>query len=205
MGTIINLIKKFIVKLFAKKEVQIPFYTKEIFKDKKYIIGDYTYGNPRIFFENDESNLIIGKFCSISTDVIIFLGGNHRYDWITTYPFSALHNLFPDAQKIDGHPQTNGSVIIGNDVWIGHGVTIMSGVKISDGAVLAAHSVVTKDVGSYEIWGGNPAKLIKKRFNEKKIDAILSARWWDWPIEKIEKKMNILCSTNLIDFQDECN
>jgi acetyltransferase-like isoleucine patch superfamily enzyme len=170
------------------------FYTKDIFKTEKYLIGDYTYGKPRILFENDETNLTIGKFCSISMDVTIFLGGNHRYDWNTTYPFNILSNDFPFAKHIKGHPSTNGNVIIGNDVWIGRGVTIMSGITIGDGAVLATNAVITKNVGPYEICGGNPAKLIKKRFDDENIEKLLDLKWWEKDLKFIEKNIDFLCS-----------
>src|SRR6476620_7930238 len=167
-----------------------PFYTKDIFAGKKFSIGDYSYGKPKVLYQNDEANLIIGKFCSISSDVVIFLGGNHRTEWITTYPFNALNDDFPEAKHIKGHPATKGDVVIGNDVWIGRDVTIMSGITIGNGAVIAAGSVVTKNVGAYEIWGGNPAKLIKKRFTDQQITKLQEMQWWNWDIAKIKKELD---------------
>lgn len=181
----------------SKPKIEIPFYTKDIFKDRKYSIGDYTYGNPKIFFENENSNLIIGKFCSIANDVTIVLGGNHRTDWITTYPFNVLNEFFPNAVGIQGHPVTKGDVVIGNDVWIGMKSTILSGVTIGDGAVIAAGSIVTKNVGCYEIWGGNPARLLKKRFNDDHIKKLLETKWWEWDIEKINNEVHYLCSNKI--------
>lgn len=108
--------------------------------------------NQRFFFENEESNLIIGKFCSIAGGVTIFLGGNHRLDWISTYPFNMLEEEFPEAKMIKGHPATKGDVKIGNDVWIGQNAVIMSGIIIGNGAVIAANSVVTKNIKDYEVW-----------------------------------------------------
>lgn len=159
--------------------IQNSFFTKDIFKDKKYIIGDFTYGHPIIIFENDDANLFIGKYCSIAEGVTIFLGGNHRQDWITTYPFNALPMYFLNSNKILGHPSTNGNVKIGNDVWIGKSVTIMSGISVDNGAIIAANAVVTKNIGPYEIWGGNPAKFIKKRFSDEDIRKLLELKWWE--------------------------
>jgi acetyltransferase-like isoleucine patch superfamily enzyme len=172
------------------------FFTKDIFKDRKFDIGDYTYGRPTILFDNQEANLIIGKFCSIADGVTIFLGGNHRTDWITTYPFNALTSYFPEGKGIKGHPATKGDVVIGNDVWIGQNATIMSGVSIGDGAVIAAGSVVSKNIGDYEIWGGNPSRLLKKRFDADTIIKLQNLQWWNWEISRIKKNVAILCSHN---------
>lgn len=160
-------------------------YTKDLLSDevakKGYQIGDYTYGKPKPLEWGVDGKLIIGKYCSIADDVTILLGGNHRIDWVTTYPFSALADTWPEARGVVGHPHTNGDVRIGNDVWLGRGSTIMSGVTIGDGAVVASCSVVTKDVAPYAIVGGNPAKHIKYRFSETEIAALLNLKWWDWP------------------------
>jgi acetyltransferase-like isoleucine patch superfamily enzyme len=195
MKKIVNRIKCFLTS--PDPQPLSFFYTKDIFRDKKYIIGDYTYGKPRVLFENDEANLIIGKFCSIADEVTIFLGGNHRTDWITTYPFNVLNSDFPEASQIEGHPATKGDVIIGNDVWIGRGVIIMSGITIGDGAVIAAGSVVSRNVGDYEIWGGNPSKLLKMRFECNAILKLQKLKWWDWEISRIKDNIECLCSNNL--------
>ena len=178
-----------------------PFYTKDDFKDKKYIIGDYTYGNPEVIFDNENANLSIGKFCSIADNVTIFLGGNHKTDWLTTYPFTVLNGSYPEAKHIKGHPATKGNVTIGNDVWIGRNVIILSGVSIGNGAVIAAGSVVTKNVGDYEIWGGNPCKFIKKRFNDETIQSLKEMKWWNWDISKIKENIPELCSANIINLK----
>lgn len=190
---IINKIKYFI---YPPKPTFL-FFTKDFFKDKKFKIGDYTYGKPTILFENEEANLTIGKFCSIADNVIIFLGGNHRVDWISTYPFNVLTTYFPEGEGIKGHPATKGDVIIGNDVWIGRNVTIMSGVSIGDGAVIAAGSVVSKNIGDYEIWGGNPSRILKKRFDRETIIKLQNLKWWEWEINKIKDNVEILCSNNI--------
>lgn len=196
MMRIKNIIKKIKCHFYPPKP-SLPFFTNEIFKDKKFVIGDYTYGNPTVLFENHEANLIIGKFCSIADGVTIFLGGNHRVDWISTYPFNVLNNHFTEAKNIKGHPASKGNVIIGNDVWIGRGAVIMSGITIGDGAIVAAGSVVIKNIGDYELWGGNPAKLLKKRFKDDDIAKLQEMKWWSWDITDIKKNMVVLCSSNL--------
>lgn len=175
------------------------FYTKDLLKEYGDLvdIGDFTYGKPRILHWGEDAQLKIGKFCSIAEGVCIFLGGNHRVDWISTYPFSALLEEWGSVIDIVGHPATKGNINIGNDVWIGFGAIIMSGVTIGDGAVIGASAVVTKDVAPYSIVVGNPAKVIKKRFNDEDIEVLLKLQWWNWPPEKIKRSIELLCSENI--------
>ena len=151
-------------------------------------LGRFTYGEQYLsILQWDEgSNLEIGSFCSIADNITIILGGNHRTDWITTFPFGHIFKDELGGANIAGHPRSNGEIIIGNDVWIGRGATILSGIKIGDGAVIAANSTVTKDVQPYEIVGGNPARVIKKRFNEKITELLLKLKWWELPVDVIK-------------------
>lgn len=155
-------------------------------------VGAYTYGAPRVVYP--QAKLKIGKYCSISWNVTVYLGGNHRVDRIALYPFNASDSRWPEAEGLDHPLTTSGDVVIGNDVWIGSDVHIMSGVTIGDGAVVGAGSVVTGDVPPYAIFGGNPAKLIKMRFNEAQVETLLRVAWWDWPEEKVRKNIAVLCS-----------
>jgi acetyltransferase-like isoleucine patch superfamily enzyme len=165
-------------------------------------IGDYSYGCPNILHYGEKAKLKIGKYCSIALGVDIFLGGNHRVDWVTTYPFSApeLNEIWPEAKNIIGHPATKGDVEIGNDVWIGHNATILSGVIIGDGAVIGSNAVVTKNVRPYAIVVGNPAKEIKMRFDDETIEKLLKMKWWDWPVDKIKENMGSLLSADISKF-----
>jgi acetyltransferase-like isoleucine patch superfamily enzyme len=162
-----------------------------------YEIGDFTYGVPKVFSWDEGATLKIGRFCSIARGVEIYLGGEHRTDWVTTYPFNAL---FPDHSGIKGHPKTKGDVVIGNDVWIADGAIIMSGVTIGDGAVIGARSVVIKDVKPYEIVAGNPAVHIKFRFDEKVIQKLLEIKWWNWETSKIDKSVHLLQNDDINGF-----
>jgi acetyltransferase-like isoleucine patch superfamily enzyme len=152
-------------------------------------IGLYTYGadNLRILFRDSGEKVAIGKFCSIAKDVTIILGGGHRHDWITTYPFGHVAQADFGNEQSAGHPTTKGSVTIGNDVWIGFGVTIMSGVSIGDGAVIATNSHIVNDVPPFGIAGGNPGKLIKLRFDEETIARLMKVKWWDFPIAEVNR------------------
>lgn len=165
-------------------------------------VGRYTYGTNLIKISSwgEGAQLKIGSFCSIANCNVV-LGGNHRTDWITTYPFGHTNkHIFKWHGK--GHPSTKGDVIIGNDVWIANGVTIMSGVNIGDGAIIASNSHVVKDVPPYTIVGGNPAVIIRKRFSDEHITKLLELKWWDWDVKKIQENIHLLCSDNIDEF---CN
>lgn len=143
-------------------------------------IGPYSYGRPKIRFPESGARLVIGRFCSIADGVEILLGGNHRLDWATTYPFAALPGLWPEAAGLDGSHVSNGDVVIGHDVWLGSQSLILSGVTIGHGAVVAARAVVTRDVPPYAIVAGNPARPIRQRFPDAVARRLLALAWWDW-------------------------
>lgn len=151
-------------------------------KYKGYKIGEWTYGSPNIRKGDSTTRFEIGKYCSIASGVQILLGGEHRKDWVTTYPFNVI---FPEARNIKGHPASKGDIVIGNDVWLGLNAIILSGVKIGNGAVIGAGSVVVKDVPSYSIVVGNPAKVIGFRFSSEIIEELEKIQWWNWPEEKV--------------------
>ena len=162
--------------------------------------GKYTYGTPIIHWSKSGAKLVVGNFCSIAANVNIYLGGNHRTDWVTTYPFGHIHKNEFNIFNGEGHPSTKGDVIIGNDVWIGNNVTIMSGVTIGDGTVIANNSHVVKNIEPYSLVGGNPAKLIKYRFTPQQIEKLLEIKWWYWDDEKINTFTPLLCNDNIDTF-----
>jgi acetyltransferase-like isoleucine patch superfamily enzyme len=169
-------------------------------------IGKYTYGTVGITTAGGLHNIKIGKFCTIATDVIVFVGNNHHTEWVSTFNFGASHcETFPKHHMQD-MPKKDGDIIIGNDVWLGQGVRIMSradDIVIGDGAVIAAHSIVTRSVEPYTIVGGNPAQVIKKRFDDKTIEKLLSLKWWDLPEPIINELTDLLCSSNMEKFFKE--
>lgn len=162
--------------------------------------GKYSYGSPTFYWHHPNSTFICGKFCSIAENVKFYMGGNHRTDWVTTFAFGHIHKHVFDTFNGEGHPSTKGNIIIGNDVWIGANTTIMSGITVGDGAVIANNSHVVKNVEPYSLVGGNPAKFIKYRFSKEQIDALLEIKWWDWPDEKINKYLPLLCNSNIDEF-----
>jgi acetyltransferase-like isoleucine patch superfamily enzyme len=169
-------------------------------KYPQYSIGRGTYGDLRVRSWGEGVTLTIGAFCSVASGVQILLGGEHRPDWVTTYPFSVL---WEKGRHLPGHPASKGDVVIGNDVWIGAEAMILSGVTIGDGAVIGARSVVTKDVPPYAIVGGNPARLIRMRFDEATISRLQSLKWWTWDDAKIERFLPLLLSDRVEAFLRE--
>lgn len=155
---------------------------------------DFTYGIPKVLSWGEGSRLKVGKFCSISENVTMVLGGEHNIDWATTYPFCSVLKSFSD---IKGHPKTKGDIVIGNDVWVGDGAKILSGVKIGDGCVIGGGALVTKNMPPYSICGGNPANIIRFRFDEKTVVKLLQIRWWDWSIHQVYKAVPLLQSNNI--------
>ena len=166
---------------------------------RRFEIGRYSYGSPHIHFDSSGATLRIGQFCSVADNVNIFLGGEHRIDWITSYPFPVM---FEQAATYRGHPATKGDVVVGNDVWLGNGATLLSGVRIADGAVVGAGAVVARDVPAYAIVSGNPARVVRTRFAQPEIDSLLRIRWWDWPLDKVLQELPTLLSGDVDRFID---
>jgi acetyltransferase-like isoleucine patch superfamily enzyme len=194
-----DLISGFRNRFFKAENEGIKFMNQKM-EYSKYKIGSFTYGNPIIYDWNDNTTLSIGKYCSIADDVKIILGGNHRVDWVSTFPFMAFKNFAVEFKT--GHPASNGSVVIGNDVWIGNGAILLSGVTVQDGACIGAGAVVTKDVGAYQIVAGNPAKPVRKRFTDEQIEHLQKISWWNWPNERVQKEIHFLLSGEVQSFID---
>ena len=196
-------------KIFPRPGDQQTCLLKEIVKNKNITIGDYTYyhdfKNPLDFERNNllyhypinNDKLIIGKFCSIASGAkFLFNGGNHKSDSYVNYPFSIFNELWNTDLKVNESWENRGDIIIGNDVWIGYEAMIMAGVKIGNGARIATRAVVTRDVNPYEIVGGIPAKLIKKRFDEETIELLEKIRWWDMNETEIRRIIPSLMTNN---------
>lgn len=152
------------------------------------------------FLLSDEGadKLVIGSFCSIGSGAAFIMAGNqgHRNDWISTFPFFWMPEVEAFAGAENGY-RGAGDTVIGNDVWIGSEAIIMPGVRIGDGAVIGTRALVTRDVEPYAIVGGNPAKVIRKRFDEPEIAMLLELKWWDWTDDQLHEVMPILTSGNI--------
>jgi virginiamycin A acetyltransferase len=184
-------------------------FIKNTVKNPNIIIGDYTYYDDPEDSEGFERNvlyhfdfigdrLVIGKFCAIARGVrFIMNGANHKLSGLSTYPFGIFGNGWEAAIPKPGELPFKGDTVIGNDVWLGYEALIMPGVKIGNGAIVAAQSVVTGDVPAYAIAGGNPAKVIRKRFDEATIVALQTLAWWDWPVEKITRALPAIVGADI--------
>jgi len=175
------------------------FWVRQLVEDEPektgVVHGKWTYVDEGLNVQfPDDGRLIIGNFCSIAKGVNIILGGNHRGDWLSTFPFP---EMFPGSPDIPGYRTSKGNVIIGNDVWIGQGATILSGVTIADGAIVGAGSVVSRDVAPYSVVCGNPAEHKKYRFNFDTIAKLLKMKWWHWSEDKIRDAIPILMSGDI--------
>jgi virginiamycin A acetyltransferase len=184
-------------------------YLKNIIDNPNIVVGDYTYYDDPEDCRNFERNvlyhfpfigdkLIIGKFCAIARGAkFIMNGANHKVSGFSTYPFQIFGNGWQKVMPGPGELPYKGDTVIGNDVWIGYDALVMPGVKIGDGAIVSSRSVVVSDVAPYTVVGGNPAKLLKHRFEPHVIDALAALAWWDWPVEKITRHLQLIASNDI--------
>ena len=183
-------------------------FLKNIITNPNIEVGEYTYyddfetvknfeKNVKYLFEFIGDKLIIGKFCMIASGAqFIMNGGNHLIESISSYPFAVFGNGWENAMEGKTYP-SKGNTVIGNDVWIGHNAVIMPGVQVGDGAIIGSHSVVTKNVTPYSIIGGNPAREIRKRFDDSIIKRLLEIQWWNWPGDKIARNVHLLTEKDI--------
>ncbi|ROT95421.1 type B chloramphenicol O-acetyltransferase [Altererythrobacter sp. FM1] len=152
------------------------------------------------FLVTDEGadRLVIGSFCSIGSGAAFIMAGNqgHRNDWISTFPFYWMPEVPAFAEAANGYLPA-GDTVIGNDVWIGSEAIIMPGVTIGDGAVIGTRALVTKDVAPYTIVGGNPATVIRTRFDEADIARLLELQWWRWSDQQLREAMPLLTNSSV--------
>jgi acetyltransferase-like isoleucine patch superfamily enzyme len=157
-------------------------------------MGRGSYGNPKVLSWGEGATLCIGSFCSIAANVTIVLGGEHRTDWVTTYPFNVR---WESAKSCTGHPRSKGNVTVEHDVWLGYGAVLLSGVTLHTGAVVGCNAVVSRDVPAYTIVAGNPAKLVRQRFDDETIVRLLATKWWERTDEEISRLMPALLGSDI--------
>lgn len=195
--------------IYPNEAIKSVCFIKNTITRPNIVVGEYTYYSDDDGAEQFEKHvthhyefygdrLIIGKFCAIAKGIeFVMNGANHRMSSVTTYPFNIMGNGWEKSMPSLKDLPFKGDTVVGNDVWIGQNVTVMPGVHIGDGAIIAAHSVVTKDVPAYHIAGGNPCRIIRRRFSDELIAYLLNLKWWDWPKGKVFENLEILCSEDL--------
>lgn len=189
-------------KLYPRTGDPQTIYLKNAITQGSISVGDYTMYNdtvhdPRDFEKNNvlyhypvnRDRLIIGRFCSIACGAkFLFTSANHAMRSLSTYPFPIFFEEWGlDRTRVADAWDNKGDIVVGSDVWIGYEAVVLSGVTIGDGAIIGARAVVTRDVPPYAIVGGVPARLIRKRFDDKTIETLLRLKWWNWPSEKIAR------------------
>ena len=191
-------------KIYSGRGVKSLTYIKPTITNPNIIVGDFTYFADVDFEKNVTHHydfigdkLIIGKFCQIAAGVnFVMNGANHQLNAVSTFPFYIFEGWEQTAPPLSEMP-LKGDTVIGNDVWIGQNATILPGVHINDGAVIGLNSVVASDVPAYTIAAGNPARPIRKRFDDELIDIMLRLRWWDLSIEEINLLIPVLTCSDL--------
>lgn len=191
-------------KIFPNRKIKTITNVKPAIKNKNIIVGDFTYFADTDFekhvthhYDFIGDKLIIGKFCQIAAGVnFVMNGANHQMNAVTTFPFYIFEGWKQKVPPLNKMP-LKGDTIIGNDVWIGQNVTILPGVHIGDGAIIGLNSVVGSDVAPYTIVAGNPAKVIRKRFDNQLIKLLLKLKWWDKGVKEINDLIPILTDNNL--------
>lgn len=197
-------------KIYPIPDFHTVTYIKPTIKNPNIIIGEFTYFSD-VDFENhvthhypfNNDKLIIGKFCQIGAGVnFIMNGANHQMNAVSTFPFYIFEGWNQEIPSLSDMP-LKGDTIIGNDVWIGQNVTILPGVHIGDGAIIGTQSVVGSNVPPYTIVAGNPAKPIRKRFDDELIQMMLELKWWDMDIESINSLIPLLSCSNISKVKQE--
>jgi len=176
-------------------------------------VGDFSYYDDpddatafesrNVLYHYGPERLVIGRFCALGTGTrFIMNGANHRMDGPSTFPFPTMGGSWAENfDLITGLPG-RGDTVVGNDVWFGNGATVMPGVRIGHGAIIAAGAMVTRDVPDYGIVGGNPARLIRTRFDAAEIAVLLELAWWDWPIEHITRHQRTIMSGTIAELKE---
>ncbi len=192
-------------------EYKTSCFIKNVVRAPNICIGDFTYYDDaedptgfeqnNVLFNHPEfgDRLVIGKFCGIGCKTTFIMGpANHRMCSASTYPFAvfgeAWANLVPPHMA---QLPRKGDTVVSNDVWLGYGCTVLPGVKIGDGAIIGAHSVVAHDVPAYCIAVGNPARVVKKRFDDELIALLERFCWWNLPGSELLEVLPLLCDSDL--------
>jgi virginiamycin A acetyltransferase len=181
-------------------------FLRPLVTDPRIEVGDYTYyddpDDPLGFERNaflyayGPERLIIGRYCAIASGVrFVMPGANHADLGPSTFPFGIFGEPWAELTMdlVMGAP-SRGDTVVGSDVWLGYRALVLPGVTIGHGAIVAAASVVASDVPPYAIAGGNPARVIRRRYKDEDVERLLRAAWWDWPVELVTEHARTIMS-----------
>lgn len=196
--------------IFPLPNINTLTFVKPTIKNPNIVVDDFTYFADTDFekhvthhYDFIGDKLIIGKFCQIGAGVeFVMNGANHQMNAVSTYPFYIFGSWDQSVPSKEDLP-FKGDTVVGNDVWIGQNSTILPGVHIGDGAIIGLNSVVTRDVPPYTIVAGNPAKAVRKRFDDELIDLLLKLKWWDKSAEEINALIPLLSCSDLAKVKQE--
>lgn len=196
--------------IFPLPNINTLTFVKPTIKNPNIVVGDFTYFADTDFekhvthhYDFIGDKLIIGKFCQIGAGVeFVMNGANHQMNAVSTYPFYIFGSWDQSVPSKEDLP-FKGDTVVGNDVWIGQNSTILPGVHIGDGAIIGLNSVVTRDVPPYTIVAGNPAKAVRKRFDDELIDLLLKLKWWNKSVEEINALIPLLSCSDLAKVKQE--
>ena len=185
-------------------------YVKPTITNPNIIVGDFTYiadsqfeSHVTHFYPWSRDKLTIGRFCQIASGVeFVMNDANHQMNAVSTFPFYTLEGWEMEPPAVSDMP-FKGNTVIGNDVWIGQNAVILPGVHVGDGAIIGANSVVGSDIAPYNIVIGNPAKVLRKRFDDELIGLLLQFKWWDKSVEEINSLIPILTYSDLQKVREE--
>lgn len=195
--------------IYPMKGYDKLIFLKPFVKASNIFVGDYTYFDNRLHgpekfeeynvlynYDFSKVKLVLGKFCAIAAETRFIMTGDHKLDAISTYPFPIFGCGWEGAFNVFDLP-VKGDIVVGNDVWFGYDSLVRNGVTIGNGAVIGARAVVVKNVPAYSIVAGNPAKVVKMRFDDKTIERLERIAWWDWEIEKITRNLKLICNLDV--------
>ncbi|MEV1319849.1 CatB-related O-acetyltransferase [Micromonospora arborensis] len=188
-------------------------FLKPLVTSPKIVVGEYTYYDDpdgatgfehrNVLYGYGSERLIIGKYCAIAAGArFLMAGADHPTMGVSTFPFTIFGGEWTERTlDIVTAMPSRGDTVVGNDVWFGYQATVMPGVRIGDGAIIAAGAVVSADVPPYTIVGGNPAKAIRRRFEEADIDRLRRAAWWDWPVDLVTEHTHTIMAGTPADIE----
>lgn len=197
-------------QVFPLSGIDTLTYVKPTLKNPNILVGEFTYFGDQDFekhvthhYDFNGDRLIIGKFCQIAAGVnFVMNGANHQMNAVSTYPFYIFGSWDQTPPTASNLP-LRGDTVVGNDVWIGQNVTILPGVHIGDGAIIGLNSTVARNVPPYTVVVGNPAREIRKRFDEELINLMLELKWWDKSIEEVNALIPLLTCSDLAKVKEE--